>query len=139
MIKIQLASLLLLLSFAVHAQTEYYSLNSPDSNVHWKVKPQAETDTDSLQLFRSDYPLKDWVDAIVPGLCSVLMWPPVWKKIRISETIFIRSIKQNTTEATGYRTEFSVPASFTQEKIWLHFQGINRRGEVFLNGIAWDY
>ena len=40
MIKIQLASLLLLLSFAVHAQTEYYSLNSPDSNVHWKVKPQ---------------------------------------------------------------------------------------------------
>ena len=43
MIKIQLASLLLLLSFAVHAQTEYYSLNSPDSNVHWKVKPQAET------------------------------------------------------------------------------------------------
>lgn len=67
MIKIQLASLLLLLSFAVHAQTEYYSLNSPDSNVHWKVKPQAETDTDSLQLFRSDYPLKDWVDAIVPG------------------------------------------------------------------------
>lgn len=106
MIKIQLASLLLLLSFAVHAQTEYYSLNSPDSNVHWKVKPQAETDTDSLQLFRSDYPLKDWVDAIVPGTVFSSYVAAGLEKIRISETIFIRSIKQNTTEATGTGPNF---------------------------------
>ena len=66
MIKIQLASLLLLLSFAVHAQTEYYSLNSPKSNDHWKIKTQAETDTNNLQLLKSNYPLKDRIDTIEP-------------------------------------------------------------------------
>ena len=134
MIKIQLASLLLLLSFAVHAQTEYYSLNSPDSNVHWKVKPQAETDTDSLQLFRSDYPLKDWVDAIVPGtVFSSYVAAGLEKDPNFGDNIY-QVDKTKYDRSYWYRTEFSVPASFTQEKIWLHFQGINRRGEVFLNG-----
>jgi hypothetical protein len=36
-----------------------------------------------------------------------------------------------------YRTEFKVPASFTKEKIWLNFKGINRKAEIYLNGKNW--
>ena len=33
-----------------------------------------------------------------------------------------------------YRTTFRVPADFTKELIWLNFNGVNRRAEVYLNG-----
>lgn len=33
-----------------------------------------------------------------------------------------------------YRTEFAVPAQFTEKTIWLNFAGINYRADVWLNG-----
>ena len=33
-----------------------------------------------------------------------------------------------------YRTTFRVPADFTKELIWLNFNGVNRRAEVYLIG-----
>src|SRR5262249_12267232 len=33
-----------------------------------------------------------------------------------------------------YRTEFSLPASFRDRNVWLHFAGINYRANVWLNG-----
>jgi len=33
-----------------------------------------------------------------------------------------------------YRKEFTVPASTTDGRVWLHFGGINYRGEIWLNG-----
>lgn len=33
-----------------------------------------------------------------------------------------------------YRTEFNVPDNFDKEIIWLNFNGINRKGEIYLNG-----
>lgn len=33
-----------------------------------------------------------------------------------------------------YRTEFTIPASFTGKTIWLHFGGINYRADIWVNG-----
>lgn len=134
MIKIIAVSLLFLLYGAIHAQNKSYSLNSPDSNVVWKVKPQSEVGTDSLQLFRNNYPVKDWVDAIVPGtVFSSYVAAGLEKDPDFGDNIY-QVDKSKYDRSFWYRTEFMVPASFTQERIWLNFRGINRRGEVFLNG-----
>ena len=34
-----------------------------------------------------------------------------------------------------YRTEFTVPQSYQQRTVWLHFDGINYRANVWLNGV----
>ncbi len=34
-----------------------------------------------------------------------------------------------------YRTEFRLPASYTGKNLWLHFNGINYRANVWLNGV----
>src|SRR5262249_18448712 len=36
--------------------------------------------------------------------------------------------------AWWYRTEFTVPASFKGKQAWLHFDGVNYRANVWLNG-----
>src|SRR5262249_40381645 len=33
-----------------------------------------------------------------------------------------------------YRTEFQIPAAYRDQKIWLHFDGINFRANIWLNG-----
>lgn len=33
-----------------------------------------------------------------------------------------------------YRNEFSVPPAFSGKKVWLNFDGINWKAEIFLNG-----
>jgi beta-galactosidase/beta-glucuronidase len=33
-----------------------------------------------------------------------------------------------------YRTEFATPALAAGEHLWLHFEGINRKGDIYLNG-----
>src|ERR1700678_2990822 len=33
-----------------------------------------------------------------------------------------------------YRTEFRLPESFAERKVWLHFGGINNRANIWLNG-----
>ena len=35
---------------------------------------------------------------------------------------------------TGYRTEFNSPEVENGERVWLNFEGVNRKGEIFFNG-----
>ena len=57
------------------------------------------------------------------------------KRPLISETTYRKSTERNTTGSFWYRTEFKIPSDFDKEIIWLNFDGINRKGQIYLNGI----
>lgn len=49
------------------AQIEIHYLDNSNDQIHWKLKPQAEVGSDSLNIFKPDFNTKNWVEATVPG------------------------------------------------------------------------
>ncbi|MFA5329848.1 MAG: discoidin domain-containing protein [Prolixibacteraceae bacterium] len=116
-----------------YAQTKV-SLDSSSRFVLWKVKPQVEVGSDSLNVFKPGYGTGDWVNAVVPGtVFSSYVEAGLEKDPNYGDNIY-QVDKSKYDRSFWYRTEFEIPGSFRQEKIWLNFEGINRLGEVFLNG-----
>ncbi|HET9571564.1 MAG TPA: discoidin domain-containing protein [Bacteroidales bacterium] len=127
--------LLTLLSITTSVSSQsIYSIDQQNEQIHWKLKPQIEVGADSIRMFAPGYSVSNWVDAVVPGtVFSSYVAAGLEKDPNFGDNIEqVDKTKYN--RNYWYRTEFNVPASFDQEKIWLHFEGVNRRGQVFLNG-----
>lgn len=126
------ASVFLFASISSTAQSKI-SLNSNDG-VKWKLKAQAEVGADSIHIYDSGYNDASWVNATVPGsvftsfVNEKLEEDPNW-----GDNIY-RADQSKYNRNFWYRTEFSTAVK-NGERIWLNFEGINRKGEVFLNGI----
>jgi hypothetical protein len=118
-------------SFSVFSQNKV-SLNSTD--IVWKVKPQAEVGQDSLKMFTSNYTQTNWVNAVVPGtIFNSYVVSGLEKDPNFGDNIY-QVEKAKYDRSFWYRTEFSVPENFTKDIIWLNFEGINREGDIYLNG-----
>nr|WP_242052381.1 discoidin domain-containing protein [Dysgonomonas sp. GY75] len=109
------------------------SLDSNNPNVKWKVKPQDEIrDIDTL--FQPGYDSDNWVRAIVPAtVFTSYVEAGLEKDPNFADNIY-QVDKAKYDKSFVYRAEFSIPGTFTKEKTWLNFRGINRKGEIFLNG-----
>ena len=78
--------------------------------------------------------MQDWVVATVPGTALVSYWnagalpDPNFgdNQLMISESFFNSDF--------WYRNEFDVPSDFKGEKMFLNFDGINWKAEIFVNG-----
>jgi hypothetical protein len=117
---------------ALFSQTAKVSLNTPD--ISWKVVPQQEVGKDSLHFFQSGYNPENWVNAVVPGtVFNSYVTAGLEKDPNFGDNIY-QVDKAKYDRSFWYRTEFKVPANFTKEKIWLNFEGINREGNIYLNG-----
>ncbi|MFT4176603.1 MAG: DUF4982 domain-containing protein [Luteolibacter sp.] len=62
-----------------------------------------------------------------------------WKKVTLpyawnEDSAFKVSIDELPTDVAWYRKRFKVPANAAGKKIFLEFEGLRQRGEVFLNG-----
>lgn len=107
-------------------------LHSDNPQLKWKLKPQAEVEMTSL--LKPGYNASAWVDAVVPGtafnsyvVAGLEKDPNFGNNIhQVDRSKYDRSF--------WYRTEFTVPADFNRELIWLNFNGVNRKAEVYLNG-----
>lgn len=132
--RIALMFTLLLSSITSHAQKEKILLNSKENQIEWKVKAQAEIDNPSVMM-SDHFDTKGWVQATVPGtvfgsyVAEGLEPDPNFgdNAYTVDKSKYDRNF--------WYRTEFISPEVKTGEKVWLNFEGINRKGEVFLNGI----
>jgi len=103
------------------------------SSVVWKIAPQSVV-RDSMQMFSSDYKTTSWVNAVVPGtVFNSYVLAGLEKDPNFGDNIY-KVDRSKYDRSFWYRTEFTVPESFTKDKIWLNFEGLNRKGEVFLNG-----
>lgn len=120
-------------SLAAAAQTRI-SLDSDNPSVNWKLRPQDDIGRDSTKIFSESYNTTGWVNALVPGavfasyVAAGIEQDPNW-----ADNIY-RVDKKKYDRNFWYRTEFATPAE-KSEKIWLNFEGVNRKAEIFLNGI----
>jgi len=115
------------------SQPGMVSLNS-SKDQQWKVKPQAEAG-DGSKINAAGYDTKDWVQAIVPGtVFSSYVAAGLEKDPNFGDNIY-KVDKAKYDRNFWYRTEFNIPADFSKSKIWLNFRGVNRKADIYLNGI----
>jgi hypothetical protein len=100
----------------------------------WKLAPQADVSESGEQIANTGYAAASWIDAQVPGtvfnsyvLAGKEKDPNfgdnVWE---VDRTKYDRNF--------WYRTDFSVPPSFSTGHVWLNLDGVNRDADVFVNG-----
>jgi hypothetical protein len=102
----------------------------------WRVQrsSQLAANTTGASLSKSGYKDDEWIVATVPGtvLTSFLnagaLPDPNYgeNQLYISDSFFYADF--------WYRTEFTAPATATQQITWLNLDGINWNADVFLNG-----
>lgn len=119
---------------SIYAQQVY--LHSDNPQINWKLKPQAEVIEDASTLCGSQYNASAWVNAVVPGTAfNSYVVAGLEKDPNFGDNI--HQVDRNKYDRSfWYRTTFQVPADFTKEFIWLNFNGVNRRAEIYLNGVA---
>lgn len=109
-------------------------LHSGTPNAAWAVIPEEEVGKDIGPLVRNGYRHPEAVEAIVPGtVFASFVAAGLEKDPNFGDNIQEVDRKKYD-RSFWYRTEFKVPADFDKEIIWLNFDGINRKGRIYLNG-----
>ncbi|MFI2743673.1 discoidin domain-containing protein [Zhouia sp. PK063] len=109
------------------------SLNS-DSTIVWQVTPQDSIGRDSLNIFQANYNTGKWVKAVVPGtVFTSYVEAGIEKDPNFGDNIY-KIDKKKYDRNFWYRTSIAIPKKYTSGKIWLNFEGINRKADIFLNG-----
>ena len=100
---------------------------------HWKLIAEDEIGGDSTALMRLGYDTRSWTDAVVPGT-TFTSFVAAGKEAdpNYADNIY-RVDKKKYDKNFWYRTEFATPLH-ADHRLWLHFRGINRKGEIFFNG-----
>lgn len=119
---------------AAHGQINQISLNSDSKNIEWRIKPQAEVNVSPNEMSGGSFDMASWVPAVVPGATFVsyveagLEQDPNWgdNAYKVDTSKYDRNF--------WYRGEFAVPQLKDGETLWLNFEGVNRKGEIWLNG-----
>jgi hypothetical protein len=100
----------------------------------WRVERDSLVTADGAALSKPGYSDANWLVATVPGtvLVSYLnagaIPDPNYgdNQLMVSDSFFQADF--------WYRNEFAVPAAFSGKRVWLNFDGINWKAEVYLNG-----
>jgi hypothetical protein len=105
------------------------------SGGNWKLQNAMFVDAAPQDIAQADFDDHDWIPAIVPGtvLTSYLAVgaiPDPWygdQMSQISESFFSRN-------DFWYRSHFTIPEEDAGRHLWLNFDGINWKAEIYLNG-----
>ena len=119
-------------SLQAFAQVSY--LHSDTQNAAWTVMPEEEVGKDIGPLIQNGYQHPKAVKAIVPGtVFTSYVTAGLEKDPNFGDNIQ-KVDRKKYDRSFWYRTEFKIPADFDKEIIWLNFDGINRKGQIYLNG-----
>jgi exo-1,4-beta-D-glucosaminidase len=119
---------------------------------NWCIQPSAEVHADGAEISRVGFPTNGWYPATVPStVISALVEDKVYPDPYTGMNL--RSIPGTTypifedfsnipmppgspfRKPWWYRTEFKLPPEYNGKTIWLSFDGINYRANVWMNGI----
>lgn len=118
----------------INAQNTKISLNSDAGNIHWKVRAQDEVGGNGRQIMSSGYNMSDWIAAVVPGtVFGSYVETGLEEDPNFGDNAY-KVDKSKYDKNFWYRGEFDTPALSDGELLWLNFEGINRKGEIYLNG-----
>lgn len=109
-------------------------LNSSNPAVRWETKVYNETDNITQLAYSADSDA--WKPATVPGtVFTDYVNLGLEKDPNYGDNIYqVDRDKYN--RSFWYRTRFAAPKiSKEQSNVWLHFDGINRSGIIYLNGV----
>ena len=103
-------------------------------NSTWRLQRDSLVNADGAALSKPGFQDSGWILATVPAtiLSSYLnigaLPDPNYgdNQLMISDSFFYADF--------WYRTEFTAPQSFAGRRVWLNFDGINWKADVFLNG-----
>lgn len=127
-LKIAFSLMLLPGGFTAYSATEY--LHSPATQ--WKICPADEVRIDEIT--KNGYDATGWVDAVVPGTAfNSFVVAGMEKDPNFGDNIHCVDRKKYD-RSMAYRTNFRIPGELSGNRLWLNFDGINRRGTVYLNG-----
>ena len=101
---------------------------------NWKIQRASQVSSKGETISHPGFKSDDWVAATVPGTALVSYWNagalpnPNFSDnlLMISESFFNSDF--------WYRDEFNVPDGFKGEQMFLNFDGINWKADVFVNG-----
>ncbi|MDR2843200.1 MAG: discoidin domain-containing protein, partial [Candidatus Symbiothrix sp.] len=104
------------------------------SGGNWKLQRASEVNASGEEISKPDFVIDKWLIATVPGTVlssyvniGALPDPNYADNIlTISESFFYSNF--------WYRNEFTLPADFSDDTIFLNFDGVNWKANVFLNG-----
>ena len=100
----------------------------------WKLERASQVKDKGETISSSDFDASSWIAATVPGtvLTSYINIGAV-PNPNFEDNIFMIS-ESFFNDDFWYRTEFDVPNSYQGKNIFLNFDGINWKADVFLNG-----
>lgn len=102
----------------------------------WKINRVSQVSSQGEDISKPGYKYEGWIDATVPGTVLVsyrnagAVPDPNYgdNQLMISESFFNSDF--------WYRNEFEVPADFKKERLFLNFDGINWKADIYVNGIV---
>jgi hypothetical protein len=100
----------------------------------WRLQRDSLVNADGAALSSPGFHDSSWIPATVPATVLSSYWnigavpDPNYgdNQLMISDSFFYADF--------WYRTEFMAPPSFAGRRVWLNFDGINWKAEVYLNG-----
>lgn len=100
----------------------------------WKIQRSSEITADGPAISAARYDASSWMKARVPGtvLASFVEAGEAPDPVYDENVNMIPEAYYNS--EFWYRTEFGVPPGFVDDKVWLNFDGINWKAEVWMNG-----
>ncbi|HWD21045.1 MAG TPA: glycoside hydrolase family 2 TIM barrel-domain containing protein [Verrucomicrobiae bacterium] len=103
-------------------------------NAGWEMAEAPNIKADGAALSTAGFDTKAWYDATVPGTAlATLVDQGVYRDpyFGLNNLTIPESLNK---QDYWYRTEFSLPASFSGRQLALQFKGINYYAEIWLNG-----
>ncbi|MGW8316197.1 MAG: glycosyl hydrolase 2 galactose-binding domain-containing protein, partial [Bacteroidales bacterium] len=110
------------------------AIKMPLTGGSWRIQRASLVEDNGIAVSSQAFDCSGWVVATVPGTALVsylnagALPDPNYadNQLMISESYFNADF--------WYRNEFEVPENFNGERVFLHFDGINWKAEIFLNG-----
>ena len=144
--------IILLVGTAAASSTEVTDSATVVLRENWFIQPSAEVHADGARISTAGFPTNGWYPATVPStVISALVEDKVYPDPYTGMNL--RSIPGTTypifedfsiipmpptspfRQSWWYRTEFKVPPEYNGKTIWLGFDGINYRANVWMNGV----
>ena len=117
----------------------------------WRIQSACTVKADGAAISASGFSVDDWLKTIVPSTvlaaqasAKVVPDPYYGMNLRnipgtgypIGQNFANLPMPEDSPYRCGwwYRTEFNAPAAKQDQRLWIHFGGINYRGEVWING-----
>ena len=106
----------------------------PLIQLKWKLAPQNDSVYAPSQVLKAGFNTNSWINAIVPGTVFY-SYVAAGKESNpdFGENIY-HADKAKYNKPYWYRTEFLAAGFPAGRQIWLNFAGINKRGEIYING-----